>query len=486
MLPKRHCAKTILGVSIAIALGGCSLAPTYRAPVIAIKTDEWQDNMWKVAQPTDDYPREAWWQIYSDPILNDLESKIEQGNPTLAVALARFDQANAYKRQLQSGLFPSVDGGVSITNNRQSDNRPLRGSNQPNLYRANMVGLSANYELDVWGKVRNLVEAGTADAQASAADVETIKLSLHAQLADDYLSLRGIDTKLKLLHTTVNAYQQALELTQRRHAGGVASGLDVARAETQISTLKAQLADITSKRATLEHAIASLIGQPAMNFNLDIADHPLLTPEIPVDLPSTLLQRRPDISAAERRTAAANATIGVARAAYFPDFSLGTAFGYQNTTVGPLLSAPNSFWLLGPSAIFNLFDAGKREAEVAQAKAALEIAGSQYRATVLTAFQQVEDALSALKYTKEGEIEQTAAVKSAQTTLSLSLNRYREGAVNYLDVVTAQASALSAESNLLDLHTQQLRSSVELIRALGGGWNANQLQVKSNTTMPQE
>ncbi len=472
MFSKRMYSSTALSIGLAVALGGCSFAPTYHAPVIALNTDAWQDSIWTIAQPTDDHPRDAWWEIYHDPILNDLESSIDQANPTLAIALARFDQANAYSSGLQSGLFPNIDGGANASTNRQSANRPLRGSNQANVYKADTVSLGASYELDFWGRVRNLVAAGNANAQASAADVETVRLSLHAQLADNYLNLRGTDARLQLLTTTVDAYQSALELTQRRHDGGVSSGLDVARAETQISTIKAQLADITAKRAIIEHAIASLTGKPAMNFTLAIADKHLSTPEIPLGMPSTLLQRRPDISAAERRAAAANATIGVARAAYFPNFSLGAAFGYQNTGKGELLSAPNSFWTLGPGVVFNLFDAGKRRAEVDQAKAASDISGAQYRAIVLTAFQQVEDALSQLKYSKEGEIQQAAAVKSAQTSLTLSLNRYREGAVNYLDVVTAQAWALAAETSELDLHTQQLRTSVELIRALGGGWNS--------------
>ena len=486
MTTKSNGAKTLFGLSIALLLGGCSLAPTYHAPAVALKADQWQDSLWKPAQAGDALPRQSWWQVYNDPVLDALQAKIDQSSPTLAIALARFDQANAYANGVQSGLFPNVDSGANASNNRQSDNRPLRGSNQPNVYKANTIGLGARYELDFWGRVRNLVQAGQAEAQASAADVETVRLSLHAQLADYYLNLRGTDAKITLLNTTIAAYQRALELTQRRHAGGVASGLDVARAQTQFSSVKAQLADIASKRAVLEHAIASLIGEPAMQFQLAVASEQLSVPEIPTAIPSTLLQRRPDISAAERRTAAANATIGVARAAYFPDFTLGAAVGYQNTGKGELLSSPNSFWSLGPSVVFNLFDAGKRDADVARAKAAFEASSAQYRATVLTAFQQVDDALSELHYAQRGEIEQAAAVKSAQTTLNLSLNRYREGAVNYLDVVTAQAVALSAQTYALDLHTQQLRYSVELIRALGGGWQADQAPTTPNSTFAQK
>ncbi len=463
--PSRH------AVAVAVLLlGGCSLAPVYHVPTVSIPTDAWKDNPWQVAKPADELPRGAWWQIYGDKSLDALEAKIEQDNPSLAAALARYEQATAYTNQLRAGFFPSVDGGAASSRNRQSDNRPLRGANQPDVYGANSVGISANYELDIWGRVRNLVAAGQATAQASAADFEGVKLSLHAQLADNYMALRGVEAQAKLLSDTVDAYASALTLTQNRHLGGIASGLDVARAETQLRTVRAQAADIAAQRAIYEHAIASLVGQPAMAFSLATAKRRLAVPDIPVGLPSALLQRRPDIAAAERRTAAANATIGVARAAYYPDFTIGSALGFQNTGGAGLLTAPNSFWTLGPALIFNIFDGGLRDAQLAQAKFALEQTGAEYRATVLAAFQQVEDDLSHLKYDREGELDQDAAVQSATKTLDLAFNRYREGAVNYLEVVTAQAAALAAESSALDLHTRQLRTSVDLVRTLGGGW----------------
>ncbi len=469
-------------------LMGCSLAPVYHPPTVNTQVDTWKDIPWQPAKPSDDLPHGNWWKIYGDPTLDELESKIDQGNPNLAAALAHYDQATAFTGQLRSELFPSVDGSASLNRNRESDNRVLRGSNLPNDYDAATVGINASYTLDVWGRVRNLVAAGLASAQASAADVESVRLSLHAQLADNYIRLRGVEAQAKLLDDTVNAYTRALALTQNRHAGGIASGLDVSRAETQLSTVRAQAANIASQRALYEHAIASLIGQPAMSFSLPVAERYLTVPEIPTGLPSTLLQRRPDIAAAERRTAAANSTIGVARAAYYPDFTISAAYGNQDTGqpgnyspgknysgMGDLLTAPNSFWSLGPGVIFNLFDGGLRDAKVAQARAALEQAGAEYRATVLAAFQQVEDDLSHLKYSREEELEQDAAVKSATKTLTLAFNRYREGAVNYLEVVTAQTEALSAQRSALDLHTQQLRTSVDLIRALGGGWSSTQI-----------
>ena len=476
-------------------IGCTSLAPDYHAPTVGIQADAWKDSPWQPAKPADDLPSGNWWKIYGDPTLDELEAKIDQGNPNLAAALEHYDQATAFTSQLRSGLFPSVDAGASLNRNRESDNRYLRGSNLPNDYSAATVGVSLNYTLDVWGRVRNLVAAGLASAQASAADVESVRLSLHAQLADNYVRLRGVEAQAKLLDDTVKAYTRALTLTQSRHAGGIASGLDVSRAETQLSTVRAQAANVASQRAIYEHAIASLIGLPAISFTLPVAERYLSVPETPTGLPSTLLQRRPDIAAAERRTAAANATIGVARAAYYPDFTIGAAYGYQDTGqpgnyspgknysgMGELLTAPNSFWSLGPGVLFNIFDGGLRDARVAQARAALEQASAEYRATVLGAFQQVEDDLSHLKYSREEELEQDDAVKSATRTLTLAFNRYREGAVDYLEVVTAQTAALSAQRSALDLHTQQLRTSVDLVRALGGGWNSTRVETQRTSS----
>lgn len=476
-------ARIALFAWCAAVLLGCSLEPVYHAPTVNIPTDAWKDIPWQPASPSDNLPHGNWWEIFNDPALNELESRIDRDNPDLAAALSRYDQAAAYTGQLRAGLAPSIDAGASVSRNRESENRPLRGSGLPDSYGNNTVSVGASYELDLWGRVRNLVAAGHASLQASAADLENVRLSLHAQLADDYMSLRGAEAQAKLLGDTVDAYTRALELTQNRFAGGIDSALDVSYAQTQLSTARAEAADATSRRALYEHAIASLIGQPAMNFSLPIVEWTLTAPEIPPGLPSTLLQRRPDIAAAERRTAAANAAIGVARAAYYPDFTIGAAYGYQNTGqpgnnlaganyagAGKLLSAPNSFWSLGPGVVFNLFDAGLRDAQVAQARAAHEQAAAEYRAVVLGAFQQVEDNLSRLKYGLEEEREQDAAVKSATKTLTLALNRYHEGVASYLEVVTAQAASLSARSSALDLHVRQLQSSVGLVRALGGGW----------------
>ncbi len=457
-------------LAAATLLYGCSLAPVYHVPQVNMAGDVWQDETWHLAQPADDKPHGDWWQLFNDPVLNQLESQVDSANPGLAAALARYDAASAYTRQLESLQGPTVDAGASLTDNRQSNNRPLRGSGQPNVYNANTVGLSASYTLDIWGQVRNLVAAGRAEAEASAADLETVRLSLHATLADNYVSLRGIDAQIRISNDAIDAYTKALELTQRRHEGGVASGIDVARAQTQLSSVRSEASDLLAQRAIYEHAIASLIGRPAMDFHLPVVSDTMPVPAIPASVPSQLLLRRPDIAAAERRTAAANANIGVARAAYFPSLSLGAVYGVQNTGGANLFSAPNTFWGIGPSALLNLFDMGKHDAQLDQAKAYLELASANYRTVVLTAFQQVEDNLSRLKFDQQSAIDQQLAMLSSETALNLALNRYREGAVNYLEVVTSQEAALAATRRSVDIHTQQLKSGVDLVRALGGGW----------------
>lgn len=468
---KRVLATLFIQVPL-LLLGACSLAPTYHVPQVDIKNDAWQDEIWQQAQPADEQAHGPWWQQYGDSQLNALVHKIDVSNANLAAALARYDVANAYVQKLDADTKPSLDAGAVLTDNRQSKDRPLRGSNQPNVYDANTVGISANYTFDFWGRIRNLVAAGVANAQATAADVETLRLYLQANLVETYINLRAIDDQITLLVDTQNAYTKAFELTQRRHQGGIASGVDVARAATQLHSVEAQLQNVYAKRAIYEHAIASLIGEPAMNFSVPVSQQSLAMPVIPVGLPSTLLQRRADISAAERRVAAANASIGVARAAYYPNLTLTPYYGVQNTGKANLFSAPNTFWSIGPSLLLNLFDGGKHDADLAAAKANFAAASADYRAVVLKAFQEVADNLVQIKFDKSGEIKQKEAVSAAQLTLSLSMNRYREGAVNYLEVVTAQAAALSAQRAALDLHSQQLRTSVELFRALGGDWQA--------------
>ncbi len=461
--------KRALIFSIAL-LGGCSLAPKYEKPVIPIADSYKEGGPWQPATPNDALARGDWWTGFNDAKLNELEANAEKANPDLAAASDHYLGARAFADEARSGLFPQIDGQALATHNRQSDTRPLRSASQPDEYKDDLVGAQLNYEFDFWGRVRNTVAAGEANAQASAADLASARLSLQAELADDYIALRGLDAQSKLLADTVDAYSKALDLTKNRFKGGIASGLDVSHAQTQLDVARAQTSDVHARRALYEHAIARLVGASASSFSIDpmVVDFPLL--DVPVGIPSILLERRPDIAAAERRTAAANAQIGVARAAFFPTLTLTASGGYESTGAMDWLTAPNMFWSIGPKAFLTLFDAGKRHAREREVQAQFDEAGEHYRATALTAFQQVEDNLALLKLLGDEAKDENAAVVSSQKTLDLALDRYRNGAVNYLEVVESQTAALQSRRTALSLHDRQLEASVGLVRALGGGW----------------
>lgn len=460
-------------LTAAITLAGCSMAPDYHVPVTVTPPAFKEAVPWVAATPGDPASVGHWWALYGDRQLDGLESRIEHDNPTLAEALARYDEARANLRVDRAGLFPSIGLSGEATDNRQSDNRPLRGSNQPDLYPADTLGGQFSFELDLWGRVRNNIAAGRAAAQASADDLAAIRLSLESQLALSYIALRGYDAQASLLTATVDTYQRADDMTQRRFKGGIASGLDIGRSGAQLAEAKAQLADIDAARARCEHAIASLVGTPASSFSITPANVEFALPTVPIGLPSTLLQRRPDVAAAERRMAEANAQIGVAKAAFFPAIGLGAAGGFQNTGLAGLLGAPNLFWSIGPGAVLNLFEGGRRHAEVAVAKARWDQATAAYRRHVLTAFQDVEDGLSQLHHLGDESTAEAQAVKMAGQAEQISMNRYVGGAVDYLDVVSAQTTALRTKRTALDLRTRELQASVRLIEATGGGWMAD-------------
>jgi NodT family efflux transporter outer membrane factor (OMF) lipoprotein len=472
MKTHRRIAAAVLAA--AATLGGCSMAPKLTLPDVPTAPAYKELAPWTPAQPADAMPRGDWWAMFGDADLNALQARLIQHSPDLAAALARYNQAKAYSDQLRSGLFPSLALDANAQRDRQSNMRPLRGINSPADYNSFTVGVQAVYELDLWGRIRNEVAAGKFQAQASAADFVSARLSLQAQLADDYVVLRGLDRQIAVLNQTVNAYEKALALTQSRRDGGIASGLDVARAETQLGTSRSLVAQALALRAVSEHAIAALIGEPASQFSIEPRRAPIALPQLPIGVPATLVQRRPDIAAAQRRIAASNANVGVARAAFFPDVTLSAAFGYQSTAAGSWLTAPNAFWAIGPSVLMSLFDAGKRKAQVAQAQAALDEAGSIYRGIVLSAFAQVEDGLALANHYRTAALEEDSAMGAAQRALDISLTRYQEGEVGYLEVVTSQTAALQAQLDSLDLDTRELRASVQLIRALGGGWTPAQ------------
>jgi outer membrane protein, multidrug efflux system len=459
-------AERVAGLFTAVALAGCSLAPPDRRPDVPVATAYKEAGPWQqagVAVP----PTGKWWQIFGDPDLNVLEERIEAGSPSLAAAIARYDQAAAQVQRARADLFPQIGVSAEYGRTRVSARRPL-ASNGAQTYNDGVVGASLSYELDLFGRLRNNVRANRAAAAASAADVGAVRLGLQAQLASIYFDMRGLDARLVLLRETVAAFQRAYDLTDTRHSGGIASGLDVGRAATQLASAKAELDAVAAARASDEHAIAILVGESPSTFTIAVVNRQVQPPAIPAGLPSTLLERRPDIVAAERRVSEANARIGVARAALFPSVTLGGQGGYE-TTSGSLLRASNGFWALGPlSAALAIFDGGARRANIRTAVAQFDEASADYRDTVLTAFREVEDNLAAARFLASQERNQQDAVRAAERTRDLALTRYRDGASDYLEVVTAQAAALDTQRALLTLRANQLRVATDLVRSIGG------------------
>jgi NodT family efflux transporter outer membrane factor (OMF) lipoprotein len=460
--------------TLAVLLSGCSLAPPLKVPEVPAGSAYKEMGPWTQAQPADRLPRDSWWALYDTPELADLAQQLLAGNPTLAAAFAHYAQAKALSDQARAGLFPSLGLNASTSRARESAHAPLIGPTTPRYYNDDTLGGTIGYELDLWGQIRNQVAAGEANAQASAADLENARLSLLAQLVDDYVQLRSLDRENTILDDTVTAFDRALKITEQRHGAGIAPGLDVAQAQTQVAAARAQAAQILAQRALMEHAVAALLGVSASNFAIKPALVDIKLPQIPVGVPTTLLERRPDISGAQRRMIAANANIGVARAAYFPSLTLNGQGGFQSTSVSNWLTAPSSFWAIGPNALLSLFDGGLRRAQVAQARAEFDASAADYRGVVVAAFQQVEDDLSSLNHYYDAAQQEKAAVEAAQRTLDLSMALYKQGAADYLTVVTSQTALLQAQLQALNLDTLQLRASVDLVRALGGGWEDTQ------------
>ena len=463
-------ARTLLTVAFAVVLSGCSLAPAYAPPATPVVTAFKEQGPWTPAAPADAEARGQWWAMFSDPVLDDLEARAETANPSLAAAVAAYDQAHALSAQARAGLLPEIDGNATAQRTRRSENAPLRAGG-PDEYKTDQLGVSMAYEVDLWGRLRNL-SAGAGDrAQASAADLKSMRLSLQADLADDYLTLRGLDAQLRLLGVTATAYERALELTQILHDGGNATGLDVARAQTQLSTIKAQITDVGAQRALIEYAVAALVGESASTFSLAPVTITLPHPKVAVSAPSLLLQRRPDIAAAERRAAAANADVGVARAAQFPALMLDGSAGWQTAGGINLLQAPNTLWMVGPQLLGPIFDGGRRRAGVQASRAAFDQASANYRGVVLNAFRDVEDQMALANRLAAEAKDQTDAVTAARRSVELANIRYRQGVATFLDVVTAQTAALAAEQAEIQLNTRRLQASVNLTRTLGGAWS---------------
>jgi NodT family efflux transporter outer membrane factor (OMF) lipoprotein len=476
----------LAAAACAAALSGC-LAPRYVVPQVAAALPATYKEVgpWTPAAPADAAPRGDWWTVFGDDRLNALEGQLTAANPDLAQALARYDLARADFRLARADMVPQIGLGAQTGSESLSADR-LAGLGVGETGDENDLGGLFSYELDLWGRVRDEVAAGRAEAQASAADVASTRLCLEAQLADAYLSLRGLDAQARVLDQTVASYARALGLTRELFTGGAVSGIDVGEAENQLKTAQAAESDVLASRALLEHAVASLVGVPASTFSLPVAAELPPLPETPISAPSVLLQRRPDIAAAERRAYEANRRIGVARAAYYPTVSLTGSAGFETSSWSQsLLSASSSYWLVGPQLAMVLLDGGRRAAGVAAARAQFDQVSGAYRGTVLAAFQQVEDNLALLNHLAVETQQEQGALEAARRTLDLSMSQYRDGAVTYLDVVTAQTSTLQAERAVLQLQTRRLQASVDLVRALGGGWDARELDGAERASAPK-
>jgi outer membrane protein, multidrug efflux system len=459
---------------LGMGVGACSFAPAYKTPSSAAPAQAYQESGdWTTAQPLDHESRGPWWQLFNDPALDELEAQTEQENQDLKAAYARLQQARAATRIARADLFPTVNAASFATRSRTSVNSPRFPLHTEPVGNDFDLEADLSYEIDVWGRVRNAVSAAKASQQASAADLATLNLAIHAELATDYFTLRGEDAEQVLLDSTVEDYRKSLQLTQNLYQGGAAALTDVAQAQAQLDTARTQAADVRLQRAQSEHAIAVLIGQNASTYHLPSSPLPstLAPPPVGTGLPSTLLERRPDIAAAERRVAAANAEIGVARAAYFPVFSLAAAAGFNSTNSTSWLSAPSRLWAIGPSSMLTLFDAGRHRAQTAQAKAAYDEQVADYRTTVLIAYQEVEDNLAALERLQEESASEADAVTATGTALQQAQYRYKAGLVTYLEVSTTENTALQAQLSSLTIEIRRMNASVLLVKALGGGWS---------------
>lgn len=464
--------RRLLAAALCAALGGCALAPAYEAPPMHLPAGFKEAGDWVPATPSDDAPRGAWWTVFGDPVLNDLAASVQVSNQNVAAASAAYAQARALVAGQRSALFPTVSLGADAdrSRSRSTASTSVAGARLGNSYQ---VSLGGSWEPDLWGRLGGGVQSASAQAQASAADLALATLSAQGELAANYLNLRESDVQAELLRATIAGYERVLQITQNRYDAGVAPKTDLLQSQTQLATSRADLVALQRQRSQLEHAIAVLIGRTPAEFSLPPAAWQPVVPDIPAVLPATLLQRRPDIAAAERRVAAANADIGVARAGYFPSIGLTASYGYGASRVGDLFNASAAAWSLGLALAQRVFDAGAVSAQVASARAAHERTAAQYRQTVLVAFQDVEDQLAASRVlAQQLELRRTASSAADQAEQQV-LNRYRAGQVSYTEVVTAQATALQARRTLAQLQADRQIVAVALIQALGGGWAGN-------------
>ena len=466
-------------------MSACAVGPNYKRPPVAAAADYKEQSGWKPSEPNDALGRGPWWEIFNDETLNGLEAKINISNENVKAALAAYEQAQALVDQARAGYWPNVNVSADRIRSasgshgcRNVDNRrDIHGHTAADTTTTTYsVGASANWTLDIWGQIRRTVESDRASAQASAAALAAAQLSAQSTLATDYFELRAQDQLQRLLDDTVVAEQLSLKITESRYRFGVAAKADVVSAQAQLLSSQAQQINAKIQRALLEHAIAVLIGQQPAEFSLSPTAMRMDVPTVPAGVPSTLLERRPDVAEAERKVAAANAQIGVATAAYFPSLTLSGSDQYANSTLHNLISLPNRAWSFGPSLVETVFDGGLRRAQVAQARAAHDASVATYRQTVLSGFQQVEDEIATLRILEQQAVVEEEAVKAAREAEALTLNQYKAGTVPYSSVITAQTTRLSAEETALTVLSSRLQASVALIEALGGGWSSSELR----------
>ncbi len=463
----------LLTVICSLMFIACTVGPDYRRPSSVASTHFKELKGWKRAQPRDHEIPGKWWTIFKDPYLNGLEEQVDTANQSIAQAEAQYRQAQSLVQTASAAYFPTSTGTASVNRFRAASGQNVAVRGVKNLFGA---ALSAAWEPDLWGGVRRQVESSEASAQASAATLQALRLSTQATLAQDYFQLRTLDAQIKLLNDTAKTFEKTLKITQNRYAAGIAAKSEVVQAETQLESTQAQAINLGVQRAQLEHAIAMLMGKTPPELTIAVAPLNSAPPTIPVSIPSQLLERRPDIAAAERQTAAANAQVGVAKAAYFPSLSLAASNGQQSNTLSDLLSAGARYWALGPAAVaIPLFDGGARGAQMQQSIDTYDASVAAYRQVVLVSFQEVEDNLAALQILEQGLQVQNRAVESAHKAVLLTTNQYKAGTVSFLNVMIDQAAALNNEKTAVDLQGQRLIAAVLLVKALGGGWNVSAL-----------
>jgi len=460
----------VASMATALLLAGCAVGPDYVRPPVQMPSGFKEDANWKPAQPSDDRMPAAWWKVFDDGELDALATQVAQANEDVRVAEANYRAADALARQAFAGLFPVVNLNASAVRSQGASGNTASRSAHPVTF--DSVTLGTSWEVDLWGGLRRSLEQAQASAKASKADLAGATLSLQGQLVADYLSLRVADEQRRLLDDAVDAYEKSLQLTESRYRAGVAARSDVTQAQAQLEATRAQAIDVRISRAQLEHSIAILVGKAPADFSIAPRPYQLQFPDVPPLLPSTLLERRPDVAAAERRAAAANAQIGVATAAFFPTLSLAANGGFSAPSSASLFSVPFRVWSLGPSLAEKLFDAGARSAARDQAVAGWDAATATYRKTVLTALQNVEDSLAALRILAQEAVVEAVAVKAAQESLALTISQYKGGTVSYLNVITAQTTELTSRESALSIDGRRAAATVQLMQALGGGWEA--------------